>query len=65
MAVPSGYGYSAPEIRVSSYDAPAPAPAVRTESYGSYSAAPALKAAVVPIVKHMLRNDNSGNYNLE
>ncbi len=79
-AMANAYGYAAPEIRITTVDAPAApyeAPAVvRTADYG-YSApavvrtadygysAPAVVRSHIPIVRHLLSNDNYGNYNLE
>jgi len=67
------YGYSAPEIRVSSYDAPIvkaampsygySAPELKTASYGY--AVPELKKAPIPIVRFNLDNDHYGSFNFD
>ncbi|OXA48982.1 Endocuticle structural glycoprotein SgAbd-2 [Folsomia candida] len=63
-------GYSTPEIRVTSYDAPAvktasyssyAAPEVKMASYSTY-AAPELKKAPIPIVRFNLNDDNYGTF---
>lgn len=66
-------GYSTPEIKVTSYEAPAvktasyssyAAPEVKTASYG-YAAVPELKKAPIPIVRFNLNDDNYGTFNFD
>jgi len=54
LAAPNGY-----------YAAPAPTQAALRAAYGGYSSSEGLKSAPVPILKHLLQNDNAGSYNFE